>query len=87
MLYTAVLGVGATRNEANSAMAPSYSAIFCHGRLFIQCPVLSLSHQKYPYSANIFKKLDGPCQIYKRLEDYTEEEVARFPEIVKVPHL
>ena len=47
----------------------------------------SLSHQKHPYSANIFKKLDGPCQIYKKLEDYTDEEVARFPEIVKVPHL
>ena len=44
-------------------------------------------HQKHPYSANIFKKLDGPCQIYKKLEDYTDEEVARFPEIVKVPHL
>ena len=37
--------------------------------------------------ANIFKKLDGPCQIYKKLEDYTDEEIARFPEIVKVPHL
>ena len=49
--------------------------------------LFSLSHQKHPYSANIFKKLDGPCQIYKKLEDYTDEEVARFPEIVKVPHL
>ena len=51
------------------------------------CVLFSLSHQKHPYTANIFKKLDGPCQMYKRLEDYTDEDVAKFPEIVKVPHL
>lgn len=47
----------------------------------------SLPPQKHLYAANIFRKLEGPSQIFKKLEDYSEEEVARFPDIVKVPHL
>lgn len=42
---------------------------------------------KHIYQQNIFKVLDGPCPVYKRLQDYTEEEIAYYPELVKVPHL
>jgi len=43
--------------------------------------------EKHPYAANIFRELEGPSQMFKKLEDYSEDEVARFPDIVKVPHL
>lgn len=39
------------------------------------------------YDKNIFKVLEGPCPVYKRLQDYTDEEVAKYPELVEVPHL
>ena len=43
--------------------------------------------QDHPYAANIAEVLPGPCPPVKRLEDFSLEEVASFPEIVKVPHL
>lgn len=46
----------------------------------------SLSHsQKHPYELNIFKQLSGPSRYMKKLGDYTPEEVAAFPRIVKLP--
>ena len=41
----------------------------------------------HPYSLNITHELPGPCPVYKRLEEYSPEEVAAFPDIVRVPHM
>lgn len=43
--------------------------------------------QDHPYVPNIFKVLEGSSVVYKKLEEYTTEELNDFPEIVKVPHL
>lgn len=43
--------------------------------------------QEIPYPSNIFKQLDGPCIVPKRLKDYSPEEVASFPIIVDGPML
>lgn len=42
---------------------------------------------EHPFSANIYKQLVGPSAILNRLEDYTIEQVAQFPELVKTSHL
>ncbi len=31
--------------------------------------------------------LQGPSAVYKKLDEYTKDEVQNFPEIVRVPHL
>ena len=49
--------------------------------------LIMLFLQKHIYDKNIFKVLDGPCDIYKRLQDYTEEEVASYPKLVELPHM
>lgn len=43
--------------------------------------------QDHPYAPNIFKVLEGPSVVYKKLDDYTAEELKDFPEVVKVSHL
>ncbi|XP_064382912.1 large ribosomal subunit protein uL13m-like [Halichondria panicea] len=41
----------------------------------------------HPYALNIYKVLEGPSAVYKKLDEYTKDEVQNFPEIVRVPHL
>ena len=31
--------------------------------------------------------ITGPSAVYKKLDEYTKDEVQNFPEIVRVPHL
>lgn len=45
------------------------------------------AEESHPYSANITHALPGPCPVVKRLQDFSPEEVARFPEVVSAPHL
>lgn len=42
---------------------------------------------KHIYHQNIYKVLDGPCPVYKRMQDYSDEEVSQYPDLVNVPHL
>ncbi|XP_003384471.1 PREDICTED: 39S ribosomal protein L13, mitochondrial-like [Amphimedon queenslandica] len=37
--------------------------------------------EEHPYAKNIYKVLDGPCQPFKKLEDFTIEEIESFPNL------
>ncbi len=49
--------------------------------------LINFNLQHHPHTGNIYKQLEGPCAILRGMDDYSEEEIKLFPNLVNANHL